>query len=84
MDMRFGTWNVRGLYRVGSLETVASELAEFEIDLVAVQKFRWDKCGSQQAESYKFLYGNVNADHHIGTCFFVHQRIRSSLRLLVV
>jgi hypothetical protein len=25
--MRFGTWNVRSLYRAGSLETVARELA---------------------------------------------------------
>jgi hypothetical protein len=26
MDMRFGTWNVRSLYRIGSLNTVAREL----------------------------------------------------------
>jgi hypothetical protein len=26
MDMRFGTWNVRSLYRAGSLMTVASEI----------------------------------------------------------
>jgi hypothetical protein len=28
MDMRFGTWNVRSLYRSGSLKTVAEELAK--------------------------------------------------------
>jgi hypothetical protein len=27
MDMRFGTWNVRSLYRAGSLMTVSWELA---------------------------------------------------------
>jgi hypothetical protein len=26
MDMRFGTWNVRSLYRSGSLKTVSGEL----------------------------------------------------------
>jgi hypothetical protein len=26
MDLRFGTWNVRSLYRSGSLKTVAREL----------------------------------------------------------
>jgi hypothetical protein len=33
MDLRFGTWYVRGLCRVSSLETVASELAEYNLDL---------------------------------------------------
>jgi len=26
MDMRFGTWNARSLYRAGSLKTIPSEL----------------------------------------------------------
>jgi hypothetical protein len=29
MDMRFGTWNVRGLYRAGSLKIVASKLVKY-------------------------------------------------------
>jgi hypothetical protein len=36
MDMTFGTWNVRSPYRTCSLETVASELAKYNSDLVAV------------------------------------------------
>jgi len=27
--MRFGTWNVRSLYRAGSLQIVASELVKY-------------------------------------------------------
>jgi hypothetical protein len=38
MDMRFGTWNVRSLYRAGSLKTVARELGECKLDLVGVQE----------------------------------------------
>jgi hypothetical protein len=34
MDMRFGTWNVRSLYRAGSLMTVSWELARYKLDLV--------------------------------------------------
>jgi hypothetical protein len=34
--MRFGTWNVRRLYRVGSLMTVSRELARYKFDLVEV------------------------------------------------
>jgi len=40
MVVRFGTWNVRSLHRAGSLKTVASELAECKLDLVAVQDIR--------------------------------------------
>jgi hypothetical protein len=42
MDMRFGTWNIRSLYRIGSLKTVAGELGKYKLDLVGVQ-VRWEK-----------------------------------------
>jgi hypothetical protein len=29
MDMRFGTWNVRRMYRAGSLMTVAEEISKY-------------------------------------------------------
>jgi hypothetical protein len=38
MDMRFGIWNVRHLYRIGSLTTVARELGKYKLDLVGVQE----------------------------------------------
>jgi hypothetical protein len=33
MYMRFGTWNVRNLYKAGSLMTVSRELARYKLDL---------------------------------------------------
>ena len=42
-DMRIGTWNVRSLYRVGSFTAAARELARYKLDLVGVEKVRWDK-----------------------------------------
>jgi exonuclease III len=42
-DMRFGMWNVRSLYRAGSLKTVARELGKYKLDLVGVQEVRWEK-----------------------------------------
>jgi len=47
--MRFGTWNVRSLYRVGSLRAAARELARYNLDLVVVQEVRWDKGGKVRA-----------------------------------
>ena len=41
--MRFGTWNVRSLYRAGSLIAATRELARYKLDLVGVQQVRWDK-----------------------------------------
>jgi hypothetical protein len=38
MDMRFGTWNVRSLYRSGSQKTVATELAKYKFASVKVKE----------------------------------------------
>jgi exonuclease III len=80
MDMRFGTWNVRSLYRSGSLKTVARELGKYTLDLMGVQEVRWDKGGTERAEDYTFFYGAGNEDHQLGIGFFVHKRIISEVR----
>jgi len=59
-------WNVRSLYRAGSLGTVASELGKYNLDLVAVQEVRGNKVGCESADYSTFLYGNGNANHHSG------------------
>jgi hypothetical protein len=41
--MRFGTLNVRSMYRAGSLKTVARGLGKYKLELAGVQKVRWDK-----------------------------------------
>jgi exonuclease III len=38
--MRFDTWNVRSLYRAGSLRTVAEEVSKYKLDLLGVQEVR--------------------------------------------
>ena len=43
-DMRFGTWNIRRLYRPGSLTTVARELARYNLDFVGV----WEEMRRQR------------------------------------
>ena len=42
MDMRFGTWTVRTLYRAGALGLVTSEIDKYKMDLVGVQEVRWE------------------------------------------
>jgi hypothetical protein len=36
MDVRVGTWNVRSLYRAGSLMTVAKEIPKYNLYLMGV------------------------------------------------
>jgi hypothetical protein len=38
MDMRFGTWNLRSMYRAGSLRTVAGEISKYKLHLVGLQE----------------------------------------------
>jgi hypothetical protein len=47
--MRYGTWNVRSLYRAGYLKTVLRELARYKLDLVEVQVI-WEGGGTEPAE----------------------------------
>jgi len=55
-DMRFSTWNVRRLFRSGSLMTVARELARHKLDLVCVQDVRLEKGGTIRAGNYIFFF----------------------------
>jgi hypothetical protein len=34
MEMRFGTWNVRSVYRAGSLRAVVQEISKYKLDSV--------------------------------------------------
>jgi hypothetical protein len=54
--MRFGMCNIRTLYRKGFLVTVAKETSKYELDLVGIQKVRWDRGGTKPAGKYVFFY----------------------------
>jgi hypothetical protein len=80
MDIRFGTWNVRSLYRAGLLMTVAEEISKYKLELVGAQKVRWDRGGTEQEDEYTFFCGKGNENHELGTGFFVHKRIISTVK----
>jgi hypothetical protein len=60
MDMRFGTWNVRSMYRTGSLMTVEKKVSKYKLDLAGVQEVRWDGVGTEPAGECPFFYGKEN------------------------
>jgi len=55
--MSFGTWDVRSMYRSGSLTAAARELGRYKLDLVVVQEVTWDKEGTIRAGDYNFFCG---------------------------
>jgi exonuclease III len=77
---RFGTWNVRSLYRAGPLTAADKELAIYKLDLVGVQEIRWDKGDMVRAGDYNFFYGKGNTNHQLGTEFFLYHRTVSAVQ----
>ena len=78
--MRFGTWNVRRLYRTGSLTTAARELIKYKLDVVSVQEVRWDKVGTLRAGDFNFFLWKRKPNLQLGTGFYVNHRIVSAVR----
>jgi len=74
-EIIIGTWNVRSLYRAGSLKAAVRELARYKLDVVGVQEIRWEKGGTVRAGDYNIFYGKGNENHQLGRDFFVHRRI---------
>ena len=70
------------MYRSGSFIAAARELARNKLDLVGVQKVRWDGEGTVRAGDYNFLYGKGNENHQLGKGFFVHHIIVSAVKIV--
>jgi len=58
--MKIGKWNVKSLYRVGSLKAATRELGRYKLNIVGVQEVRWGKGVTVRAGDYNFFYGKGN------------------------
>jgi hypothetical protein len=56
MDTRLGTWNLRSMYKAGSLITAVKEISKHKLHFVEVW-VRCDRVGTKAAGEYTFFYG---------------------------
>jgi hypothetical protein len=70
MDMRLGLWNVRSLYRAGSLFIVSRELSKCKLDVAGVQEVRWEGAGTEPAGKSTFFCGKGKENDELGTGFW--------------
>jgi len=80
MDIRFGTWNVRSLYRAGSLTAAVRELERYKLNLVGVQEVRCNKGAMVRAGDYIFSVEKETKIINWERDFFVHHRILSEIK----
>jgi hypothetical protein len=53
----------------GSLATVAKVVSKSKLDLVRVQKVRWDKGATDPVGEYTFFYEKRNENYELGKGF---------------
>ena len=74
--MRFGTWNIRTLYRAGAAEELTQELVEYTMDITAIQEIRWPGEGTLEQNGMIIIYGgNTQNKHELGTGFVIKKEL---------
>jgi len=76
--VRFGTWNVRSLYRAGSFTAAGRVLATYKLDLVGVQGDSWDKGGTIREGDYNFSNRKETKSSIFNRIFWTSQKNISS------
>jgi hypothetical protein len=69
MDLIFGTWNFRSLYRAGALWSVTSEIEKYRMDLL--KEVKWEGNGYLQSGNYSLFYEQYFYYHQLGTRLFM-------------
>jgi hypothetical protein len=81
LDGFFGTIQIKeNENRMKNMETAASELVKYKLDLTAVKEVTWVGDGSQPVHECTFFYGNGNDNYHLRSRFFVYKEVISAYK----
>lgn len=76
--MKFATWNIRGLYRLATLQETMDELTRYRVDLCALQEIRWPNKGILNKKNGTLFYsGSTDRRNLYSTGIFVSRTLSS-------
>jgi hypothetical protein len=71
-DIEIGTWNVKSLYKTGTLKALSMQLEKYRVSITAVQETRWLGSGIHDLKKHSILYsGKERGNHEFGVAFVV-------------
>jgi exonuclease III len=81
-DLRLATWNVRSLYRSGSLRNTINEVRKYKIAIAAIQETKWNKLTPQAFTSngYNIYTSSLANNHEFGTAFLVDSKFNHMVK----
>ncbi|XP_029342106.1 uncharacterized protein LOC115033527 [Acyrthosiphon pisum] len=81
LETRFGTRNIRTLYKAGALKNIVEEIEKYKVPIVAIQEIRWLGNGNvQSSNSTIFFSGKETGKHEQGVGFVVRNSKMSSIK----
>lgn len=62
--LRFGTWNIRTLYKPGALNNIIRMTNKYKTEITALQEIRWPGNGNLKSENSTLFYSGTNNQRH--------------------
>lgn len=76
-QLRFATWNVRGLNQPGKLKVIQDELSRCKIDLAAITETHWKGTGHFKSSDYTVYYSGAEDRNIHGVGIMVSNKINN-------
>lgn len=78
--LRFGTWNIRTLFKPGAFRTLVDEVEKYRLGIVALQELRWSDTGLMQLKNTTLFYGACDNRRLGGSGFAVNKAYLNSVK----
>jgi len=63
-NLRIGTWNIRTLYKSGSMNVVINKITKYNLSIVTLQEIRWPGNGSFKHKGTTVFYSGCKDNKH--------------------